>query len=115
MGRRRGEMRRCDLCESIKRRCYVEVFNNKKHTHLAVGWICPHCETFSCETERYVFLSHSRRRKPKKRCSCGAPMLRLYVKQPKTQKLIAVGWLCLSEFLHTSATLDLSPLKVENA
>ena len=108
-------MMRCDLCGSIKRRCYVEVFNNKKHTHLAIGWLCPRCETFSCETERYVMLSHSRRHKPKMRCSCGAPMLRLYVKQPKTQKLIAVGWLCLSEFLHTSATLDLSPLKVENA
>ena len=115
MGRRRGEMRRCDLCGSIKRRCYVELFRNGRHTHLAVGWLCPRCETFSCETERYVWLSHSRRHKPKKRCSCGAPMLRLYVKEPKTQRFIAIGWLCLREFSHTSETLDPSPLKAGNA
>jgi len=115
MGRRKGEMKRCDLCGSIKRRCYVEVFRNGKHTHLTVGWLCPRCESFSCETERYVWLSYYQRHKPKKRCSCGAPMLRLYVKQPKSQKFIGIGWLCLKEFSHTSETLDLSPLKAENA
>ncbi|MHC1600009.1 MAG: hypothetical protein ACXQS5_04215 [Candidatus Methanospirareceae archaeon] len=115
MGRRKGEMKRCGLCGGFKRRCYVEVFRNGKHTYLAVGWLCPRCETFSCETERYVLLSHNPKRKPKKRCSCGSPMLRLYVKEPKTQKLIAIGWLCLSDFSHTSNTLDFSHLKAENA
>jgi len=115
MGRRKGEMKRCHLCGSIKRRCYVRVFRNGRRTFLTVGWLCPHCETFSCETERYVLLSHYQRHKPKRRCSCGSAMLRLYVKEPKTQKYTGVGWLCLCDFSHTSNTLDLSPLKAENA
>ena len=40
-------------------------------------------------------------------------MLRLYVKQPKTQRFIAIGWLCLREFSHTSDTLDLKALNAE--
>ena len=115
MGRRKGERKRCVLCGSIKHRCYVRVSRNGRRTHIAVGWLCERCETFSCETERYVWLSYYQRHKPKKRCICGAPMLRLYVKQPKSQKFIGIGWLCLKEFSHTSDTLDLSPLKAENA
>lgn len=113
MGRRRGEMHRCVLCGSIRRRCYVRVSRNGRRTHIAVGWLCPQCEYFSCETERFVLLSHYQKHKPKRRCNCGAPMLRLYVKQPKTQKFIAVGWLCLREFSHSTDTLNLSRLKAE--
>ena len=113
MGRRRGEMNRCSLCGSIKRRCYVRVSRNGRQTYLAVGWLCERCESFSCETERFVLLSYYQRHKPKKRCLCGAPMLRLYVKQPKAQKFIGIGWLCLREFSHSSDTLNLSHLKAE--
>jgi len=113
MGRRKGEMKRCHLCEGIMRRCYVELFRNGRHTHLTVGWLCPRCEAFLWEIERRLYLSYDRRRKPKKRCACGAPMLRLYVKQPKTQRFIGIGWLCLREFSHTTDTLNLKALNAE--
>jgi len=115
MGRRKGEMKRCWLCSVVMRRLYVHISRNGRETHLAVGWLCPRCEALLWEIEKRLYLSYDRRRKPKKRCACGAPMLRLYVKQPKTQRFIGIGWLCLREFSHTSETLDLSPLKAENA
>jgi len=111
-GRRKGEMKRCHLCGSIKRRCYVEGFNNKKHTHLAVGWLCPLSKIFSYEHEKLYYLAISPKRKPKKRCPCGSATLRLYVKEPKTQKYTGVGWLCLRE---RRAMLDKAKLNELNA
>ena len=109
-GRRKGSLKRCWHCSVIMRRVYVRVSDKGKRTFLAVGWICPRCEASLWEFERLNHLAISEKRKPKERCPCGAPMLRLYVKQQKSQKLIAVGWLCLREFSHTTETLDLKKL-----
>ena len=92
------------------RRVYVRVSRNGRQTYLAVGWLCPQCRAFSYEHEKLYYLAISPKRKPKRRCFCGSPMLRLYVKQPKSQKFIAVGWLCLHNIPHTIYTLNLKAL-----
>jgi len=111
-GRRKGSLERCWLCSTIMRRVYVRVSDKGKRTFLAVGWLCPKCEAFSCEFERLNYLVTSPKRKPKKQCSCGAPMLRTYIRPQKSQKLIAIGWLCLRN--HT-LSLDEANLKKLNA
>ena len=106
-------MIRCHLCGSIKRRCYIRASRNGRRTYLAIGWLCLLCKIFSYEHEKLYHLAISPKRKPKMRCSCGSAMLRLYVKEPKTQRFIAIGWLCLREFSHTTETLDLKALNAE--
>ena len=111
-GRRKGSLKRCWHCSVIMRRVYVRVSDRGKRTFLAVGWICPRCEASLWEFERLNHLAISEKRKPKERCSCGAPMLRIYIRPQKSQKLKSIGWICLRN--HT-LTLDEASLKALNA
>ena len=111
-GRRKGSLKRCWHCSVIMRRVYVRVSDRGKRTFLAVGWICPRCSAFSYEHERLNRLAASPNRKTKERCTCGAPMLRIYIRPQKSQTLRSIGWICLRN--HT-LTLDEASLKALNA
>jgi len=96
--RRKETLKRCWRCGAMRRKVYVRISRRQKNTFIAVGWLCSQCGTFSYELERLRWLASSHKRKPKKRCLCGAPMLRIYIRPQKSQTLRSIGWICLRNY-----------------
>ena len=115
VGHLEGEMRRCWMCSAVEHRVYVRAYNKGRQTFLAIGWICPACNSFTYEHDKLLYLAILSNGKKRRRCVCGAPMLRLYAKNLKTQRFTAVGWLCLRERWYMLDDADLTALVGKDA
>ena len=106
-------------------RIYITPVLSGRQVFKGVGWLCEHCGKVVPDTRAIFELSGKRR--PKRRCTCGAPMLRAYKRESYKvtvkftrngkeevlkvrkngeivteyilkQRFVPIGWLCLKCF-----------------
>jgi len=101
------------VCGRRLRRIYITPVLSGRQVFKGVGWLCEHCGKVVPDMRAIFELSGKRR--PKRRCTCGAPMLRAYKRESYKvqakltrngkeevlkeyilkQRFVPIGWFCL--------------------